>query len=29
MMMDFIDRNRDAHGVEPIFKVLQIAPSGY
>ena len=28
-MSDFIDRHRDAHGVEPICKVLQIAPSGY
>ena len=27
--MDFIDEHRDAHGVEPICKVLQIAPSGY
>jgi putative transposase len=25
----FIDRHRDTHGVEPICKVLQIAPSGY
>jgi putative transposase len=25
----FIDRYRDTHGVEPICKVLQIAPSGY
>lgn len=28
-MMDFIDDHRGAHGVEPICKVLQIAPSGY
>ena len=28
-MSDFIDRHRDIHGVEPICKVLQIAPSGY
>jgi putative transposase len=28
-LRDFIDRHRDAHGVEPICKVLQIAPSGY
>jgi transposase InsO family protein len=28
-MMKFIDRYRDKHGVEPICKVLQIAPSGY
>ena len=27
--MDFVDEHRDAHGVEPICKVLQIAPSGY
>ncbi len=27
--MDFIDQHRDTHGVEPICKVLQIAPSGY
>ena len=27
--MDFIDEHRDTHGVEPICKVLQIAPSGY
>jgi putative transposase len=27
--MDFIDEHRNAHGVEPICKVLQIAPSGY
>ena len=25
----FIDQHRDAYGVEPICKVLQIAPSGY
>jgi len=28
-MRVFVDRHRDAHGVEPICKVLQIAPSGY
>ena len=28
-MRDFIDGHRDVHGVEPICKVLQIAPSGY
>ena len=28
-MMKFIDRYRDKHGVEPICKMLQIAPSGY
>ena len=28
-MRDFIDKHRDVHGVEPICKVLQIAPSGY
>jgi len=27
--MDFIDQHRGIHGVEPICKVLQIAPSGY
>ena len=27
--MDFVDEHRNAHGVEPICKVLQIAPSGY
>ena len=27
--MDFIDEHRGIHGVEPICKVLQIAPSGY
>ena len=27
--MDFIDAHRATHGVEPICKVLQIAPSGY
>ena len=25
----FIDANRSTHGVEPICKVLQVAPSGY
>ena len=24
-----MDKRRDTHGVEPICKVLQIAPSGY
>lgn len=28
-MRDFIDQHRDTHGVEPICKVLRIAPSGY
>ena len=28
-MREFIDRHRHTHGVEPICKVLQIAPSGY
>jgi len=28
-MRDFIDAHRGAHGVEPICKVLQVAPSGY
>ena len=28
-MRDFIDQHRAAHGVEPICKALQIAPSGY
>ena len=28
-MREFIDKHRDVHGVEPICKVLQIAPSGY
>jgi len=28
-MREFIDEHRDVHGVEPICKVLQIAPSGY
>jgi putative transposase len=27
--MDFIDRHRGTHGVEPICRVLQVAPSGY
>jgi putative transposase len=27
--MDFIDKHRGTHGVEPICKVLQVAPSGY
>lgn len=29
MTHDFIDQHRDTYGVEPICKVLQIAPSGY
>jgi len=29
MMKEFVDQHRDLHGVEPICKVLQIAPSGY
>src|SRR5690606_9590821 len=29
VLKDFIDRNRDAYGVEPICKVLPIAPSTY
>ncbi|MEY3252021.1 MAG: hypothetical protein RL227_994, partial [Pseudomonadota bacterium] len=28
-MRAFVDQHRDAHGVEPICRVLQIAPSGY
>jgi putative transposase len=28
-MRGFIEEHRDTHGVEPICKVLQIAPSGY
>jgi transposase InsO family protein len=28
-MRAFIDEHRDTHGVEPICRVLQIAPSGY
>lgn len=28
-MKEFVDQHRDTHGVEPICKVLQIAPSGY
>jgi putative transposase len=28
-MSDFVDQHRAAHGVEPICKLLQIAPSGY
>jgi hypothetical protein len=27
--MDFIDKHRGTHGIEPICKVLQVAPSGY
>ncbi|MBN8486924.1 MAG: IS3 family transposase [Burkholderiales bacterium] len=29
VLMDFIDEHRGTHGVEPICKVLQVAPSGY
>ena len=29
VLRQFIDKHRDTHGVEPICKVLQIAPSGY
>ena len=28
-MRTFVDQHRDAHGVEPICRVLQIAPSDY
>lgn len=28
-MKDFIDKHRDAYGVEPVCKVLQVAPSAY
>jgi putative transposase len=28
-MRDFVDKHRHTHGVEPICKFLQIAPSGY
>ncbi len=28
-MKGFIDQHRDTYGVEPICKVLQVAPSGY
>jgi hypothetical protein len=28
-MIAFIDDHREAHGVEPVCKVLQIAPSTY
>ncbi len=28
-MRAFVDKHRDVYGVEPICKVLQIAPSGY
>ena len=28
-MREFVDEHRDVHGVEPICKVLRIAPSGY
>nr|WP_086003134.1 IS3 family transposase [Polaromonas sp. JS666] len=29
VLRDFIDQHRDTYGVEPVCKVLQIAPSGY
>ena len=29
VLSQFIDKHRHTHGVEPICKVLQIAPSGY
>ncbi|MDP3820263.1 MAG: IS3 family transposase [Burkholderiales bacterium] len=29
VLRDFIDKHRGTHGVEPICKALQIAPSGY
>ena len=29
VLRQFIDKHRHTHGVEPICKVLQIAPSGY
>ena len=29
VLRQFIDEHRHTHGVEPICKVLQIAPSGY
>lgn len=29
MMKAFVDKHRDTHGIEPICKVLRIAPSGY
>ena len=29
VLRQFIDKHRDTDGVEPICKVLQIAPSGY
>jgi hypothetical protein len=28
-MMDFIEESREAHGVEPICRALQFAPSTY
>jgi putative transposase len=28
-LRDFVSQNRETYGVEPICKVLQIAPSGY
>ena len=28
-LIDFVDKHREAYGVEPICKLLQIAPSGY
>ena len=29
MIVEFIDDHKDQFGVEPLCKVLQIAPSGY
>ena len=29
VLEDFADKHRHTHGVQPICKVLQIAPSGY
>ena len=29
ILRTFVDRHRGQFGVEPIYKVLQIAPSGY
>jgi putative transposase len=28
-LIKFVDQHRDIYGVEPICRVLQIAPSGY
>ena len=28
-MVDFIDRHKDVYGIEPICRVLQVAPSTY